>query len=112
MEPFVPASSDGWVEGNGAQYNWMVPYDLRPLFTQVVVSRPGGATLTINAPAASTTTPYVTALKVNGVSTTRTWLPESFVNSGGTVDFTLSGTPDVNWGSGSADAPPSFRDGE
>jgi predicted alpha-1,2-mannosidase len=220
MEPFMPASSDGWVEGNGAQYTWMVPYDLRglftamggnafvsgrlddfftqlnagtdqpfaflgnepnmhtpwlynyagapykaqaitrrvenelfnpredglvgnddlgqmssmyvwsamgmypvipgraelvlnsPLFTQVVVSRPGGATLTINAPAASTSTPYVTALKVNGVSTTRTWLPESFVNTGGTVDFTLTGTPDVNWGSGSADAPPSFRDGE
>ncbi|WP_233573688.1 GH92 family glycosyl hydrolase [Amycolatopsis panacis] len=25
---YDPASSQGWVEGNGAQYDWMVPYDL------------------------------------------------------------------------------------
>ncbi|MFL6142220.1 MAG: GH92 family glycosyl hydrolase [Labedaea sp.] len=219
-EPFMPASGTGWVEGNGAQYNWMVPFNARglftamggnaavttrldefftelnagtqkpfaflgnepnmhtpwlyayagapyktqaitrrverelfkpgpdglvgnddlgqmssmyvwsamgmypvipgraelvlnsPLFSQVVISRPGGQKLTVNAPAAATGTPYVTGLKVNGATTTRTWLPESFVNSGGTVEFTLSDTPDTSWGSGPADAPPSFRDGE
>lgn len=30
---FDPASSQGWVEGNGAQYDWMVPYDLGGLVT-------------------------------------------------------------------------------
>jgi hypothetical protein len=54
----------------------------------------------------------VTGLRVNGITTTRTWLPESFVANGGTVDFDLSATPDVNWGSAAGDAPPSFRDGE
>jgi predicted alpha-1,2-mannosidase len=218
--PFMPASSDGWVEGNGAQYTWMVPYDVRglfiamggnayvqsrlddfftelnagtqqpfaflgnepnmhtpwlynyvgapyktqaitrrvetelfnpredglvgnddlgqmssmyvwsamglypmipgraelvlnsPLFTSVTITRPTGAKLTINAPAAATGSPYVTGLRVNGVTTTRTWLPESFVANGGTVDFALSATPDPSWGSGAADSPPSFRDGE
>jgi len=30
---YNPASSTGWVEGNGAQYDWMVPYDLGGLVT-------------------------------------------------------------------------------
>jgi predicted alpha-1,2-mannosidase len=29
--PYDPTSSAGFVEGNGAQYTWMVPYDLRGL---------------------------------------------------------------------------------
>lgn len=29
---FSPASTTGWVEGNAAQYTWMVPFDLRGLF--------------------------------------------------------------------------------
>ncbi|MFD9890634.1 GH92 family glycosyl hydrolase [Amycolatopsis sp. NPDC059027] len=30
---YNPSSSQGWVEGNGAQYDWMVPYDLGGLVT-------------------------------------------------------------------------------
>ncbi|GAA3542076.1 GH92 family glycosyl hydrolase [Amycolatopsis ultiminotia] len=30
---YDPASSEGWVEGNGAQYDWMVPYNLGGLVT-------------------------------------------------------------------------------
>ncbi|HET9143685.1 GH92 family glycosyl hydrolase, partial [Actinophytocola sp.] len=33
VEPFRPERGEGWVEGNGAQYNWMVPYNPRGLFT-------------------------------------------------------------------------------
>jgi predicted alpha-1,2-mannosidase len=33
VEPFDPASPDNWVEGNAAQYTWMVPYNVRGLFT-------------------------------------------------------------------------------
>lgn len=32
LTPFDPTSTDGFVEGNGLQYSWMVPYDLRGLF--------------------------------------------------------------------------------
>ncbi|MFD1047735.1 GH92 family glycosyl hydrolase, partial [Kibdelosporangium lantanae] len=31
-KPFNPASGNGYVEGNGAQYTWMVPYNPRGLF--------------------------------------------------------------------------------
>lgn len=32
VTPYDPADSGWWVEGNGAQYQWMVPYDLAGLF--------------------------------------------------------------------------------
>jgi putative alpha-1,2-mannosidase len=31
--PYDPADSAGWVEGNGAQYDWMVPHNLGGLIT-------------------------------------------------------------------------------
>ncbi|MEV4315740.1 GH92 family glycosyl hydrolase [Actinocrispum sp. NPDC049592] len=215
LRPFNPASGDGFVEGNGAQYTWMVPYNPRglfnalggnatvvsrldtffsqlnagpaqpfafmgnepnsnvpwlynyagapaktqavtrrvldelysphpdglvgnddlgqmsawyvwaamglypmipgrselvlngPSFSQVVITRPN-ATLTLNATGAGQ---YISGLSFNGKASTRTWLPESFVEKGGTVDFAMSSSPSA-WGSGPGDAPPSFRDGE
>ncbi|HVV23075.1 MAG TPA: glycoside hydrolase domain-containing protein, partial [Pseudonocardiaceae bacterium] len=83
-----------------------------PLFTQVKISTPDKRKFTINAPAASDTNEYVTGLKVNGTTTTKPWLPESFAQHGGTLDFTMSSTPDTSWGSAATDAPPSFRQGE
>jgi predicted alpha-1,2-mannosidase len=220
VTPFDPASPQNYVEGNGAQYTWMVPYDLRglfnamggdaavrarldtffsdlnggttkptaflgnepsletpweydyagapyktqdvvrralntlyrptadgfvgnddlgemaswyvwgalglypeapgraelaigsPLFPHIVVTRPGGQKITIDAPGASATTYYLQSLKVNGAATTKPWLPESFVNTGGSLAFTMGTTPNTTWGSDPADAPPSFRDGE
>jgi predicted alpha-1,2-mannosidase len=41
-EPFNPANPSGYVEGNGAQYTWMVPYDLGGL----VAALGGGAAVT------------------------------------------------------------------
>jgi predicted alpha-1,2-mannosidase len=79
-----------------------------PLFPQVTISRGNGKTLTINAPAATANSPYIQSLKVDGTTSTKPWLPESFVSNGGTLDFTLSGTANTTWGSSAADAPPSF----
>jgi predicted alpha-1,2-mannosidase len=215
--PYDPGSSSGWVEGNGAQYSWMVPYDAAglitafggdqavqsrldefftelnagtqdphafmgnepnanapwlydfagapdkaqatvrramtelynpnpeglvgnddlgqmsswyvwsalgmypeipgrselvlgsPLFSKIVLTTGAGKKITINAGGSGQ---YVTGLKVNGATTTKPWLSESFVATGGTLDYTLSGTPDPSWGSAPADAPPSFREGE
>jgi hypothetical protein len=216
VEPFTPGSPDNWVEGNAAQYTWMVPHNVRglvnamggdakardrldafftklnagpdepyaflgnepimhslwlynwtgapartaavtrravtelfgpgpdglmgnddlgqmsswyvwaalgmypvipgraelvvnsPLFDQVTITRPNGAPIVIKASGSGT---YVSDLKLNGRAQTRTWLPESLVANGGTVEFGLSATPTA-WGTGPADAPPSFRDGE
>jgi predicted alpha-1,2-mannosidase len=216
VEPFTPGSPDNWVEGNAAQYTWMVPYNARglftamggdaevrdrldtfftklnagpdepyaflgnepimhslwlynwagapaktqavtrravddlfgpgpdglmgnddlgqmsswyvwaalgmypvipgraelvlnsPLFSEVTITRPNGAPIVVKSSGSGT---YVSGLKLNGRAQTRTWLPESFVANGGTVEFGLSETP-TTWGTGPADAPPSFRDGE
>ncbi|MFE8017313.1 GH92 family glycosyl hydrolase [Streptomyces antibioticus] len=83
-----------------------------PLFPRVEIDRPDGNDISVRAPGAAADAPYVHALKVNGRTSDRPWLPASFVRDGGRVDFTLSGTPDRTWGTDPADAPPSFRTGE
>lgn len=83
-----------------------------PLFPRVEIDRPGGADIKIRATGAAADTPYVQSLKVNGRSSDRAWLPASFVRNGGTLDYTLGATPDKQWGSSEAAAPPSFREGE
>lgn len=79
-----------------------------PLFPQVIVHRSNGVTLTISAPSASAATFYVQSLTVNGTTSTKPWLPESFVTNGGTLTFTLGTSANTSWGSTTADAPPSF----
>jgi predicted alpha-1,2-mannosidase len=83
-----------------------------PLFPKIKVNRDGGRDITITAPRAAADAPYVRALKVNGRASTKPWLPESFVQRGGKLDYTLGTTPNTAWGADPADAPPSFRDGE
>jgi predicted alpha-1,2-mannosidase len=76
-----------------------------PLFSRVVVHRSSGVSLSVSA---SSSGPYVQSLAVNGVPSTRPWLPESLVASGGTVSFVTGASPNTSWGSAPADAPPSF----
>jgi predicted alpha-1,2-mannosidase len=78
-----------------------------PLFTSVTVHRANGDVHVI-APAAATNAPYVQSLKVNGKSSSKTWLPESFALKGGTLEFDLGGTPNKSWGTQTEDQPPSF----
>ena len=79
-----------------------------PLFPHIVVRRGNGTTITITADGAGTDAPYVTRLRVNGETWVKPWLPESFVQKGGTLDFVLSPEPDPIWGARPEDAPPSF----
>jgi predicted alpha-1,2-mannosidase len=79
-----------------------------PLFPGIVVHRAQGD-VEIHAPAADANHLYITRLMVNGRPQTKTWLPESFALRGGSLDFTLSQSPDKNWGVGTDDAPPSFE---
>lgn len=83
-----------------------------PLFPSMTLHRPSGQTIRINAPGASADTYYIQSLKVNGQSSTKPWLPSSFVQQGGTLDFTLSNTPNTSWGAAATDAPPSFQYGQ
>lgn len=78
-----------------------------PLFPHMVVHRPGGDVV-IDAPGATSETPYVHALTVDGQPWTKPWLPASFAEHGGTLRFTLAAQPGTHWGTLPADAPPSF----
>ncbi|MGH8307377.1 MAG: GH92 family glycosyl hydrolase [Gammaproteobacteria bacterium] len=78
-----------------------------PLFPHVVVRRSDGD-VTIDAPAASSDTPYVQALWVDGKAHDRPWLKPEFTAHGGHLKFTLGAQPDTRWGADPSAAPPSF----
>ncbi len=79
-----------------------------PLFSQVAIHRSNGVDITVNAPAATTNAAYIQSLSVNGTASNRSWLPESIVASGGTVDVVVGTTANTGWGAAAADAPPSW----
>jgi predicted alpha-1,2-mannosidase len=78
-----------------------------PLFQQAVIDRPRGR-ITINARGAGADAPYVAALSLDGMPTAQAWLPATFAQYGGTLDYTLSHMPQKSWGAGVRDEPPSF----
>ena len=78
-----------------------------PIFTRVILHRASG-NIEITARDAGPGHPYVQTFRVNGKPSSKTWLPESFVLKGGTLDFELSATPNKNWGTHPGDEPPSF----
>ncbi|MEV0849130.1 GH92 family glycosyl hydrolase [Streptomyces sp. NPDC049954] len=83
-----------------------------PLFRRITVRAGAGQVIEIKAPRASRDTPYVHRLSVDGRTSTKPWLPASFLLGGGRLDYTLAPTADERWGSDPRDAPPSFRQGE
>jgi len=104
-----------------------------PLFPHVTISLPDGRHLVEDAPGAASSKPYVHALTVAGVTkpaspgascATRStpsahaagtwdlpWLPASVLQTGGTLTYSVSETPDPAWGSAPADTPPSYGSG-
>ncbi|QHA02554.1 hypothetical protein GQF42_03950 [Streptomyces broussonetiae] len=78
-----------------------------PEFTSAVVTA-GGHTLTVNAPAAADSSPYVQALALNGTAWNRPYLPASYAGSSAELDFTLSPSPDTQWAAAASAAPPSY----
>ncbi|MEO6888108.1 MAG: GH92 family glycosyl hydrolase [Ktedonobacteraceae bacterium] len=81
-----------------------------PLFPSITIHLAGGHTLQINGTNAADGSPYVQSLTVNGTSSSHLWLPWSTVSGGSTLTFTLGSSPS-SWGTGAADAPPSFAPG-
>ncbi len=81
-----------------------------PLFPRITLTSPQGLTLAIDAPRAAADRPYVRRLSVNGRATQHTWIA---LPARGTVrlDFALGRTPDLLWGTGAHDTPPSFAAG-
>jgi predicted alpha-1,2-mannosidase len=77
-----------------------------PQFSQEVIHGAHGA-LVIKARGAGDT--YVQSLRVDGRATDRTWVN---LDSTHELDFTLSTTPNKQWGAAACDAPPSYPAGK
>ena len=78
-----------------------------PKFNSATVHLASGAKLAIRAPGAADEAPYVQGLMLNGVATTKLWIPWASLASGATLDFDLASTPNA-WGTGVDDVPPSY----
>jgi predicted alpha-1,2-mannosidase len=78
-----------------------------PMFEDTVIDRPNGK-VTIHAKGAGMDAPYIASMALNGRPNSKPWLPASFVTSGGTLNYTLSSTPQKTWGMAASDSPPSF----
>jgi predicted alpha-1,2-mannosidase len=81
-----------------------------PAFESVTIE-PVGSThkFTLSAPEAGTKRD-VTSTKVNGVTSMKSWLPASFAQQGGTLEYTLGETAS-GWGVGAENVPPSYDEG-
>ncbi|GAA1499864.1 hypothetical protein GCM10009827_003920 [Dactylosporangium maewongense] len=69
-----------------------------PLFPTVHVARDNGVGIVIDAPATTDAAQYVQSATLDGVAYGKSWLPESFVRTGGTLNLTM-GTAASTWGS-------------
>lgn len=68
-----------------------------PLFDRAVIRLPAGKSIRISAPGASGPShpKYISSLTVDGKHTDRTFLPESIIDTGGEVTFSLAAHPDI-----------------
>ncbi|HEY3762858.1 MAG TPA: GH92 family glycosyl hydrolase [Verrucomicrobiae bacterium] len=125
------SNSSGGMPGNddgGAMSSWMVWAMMgiypeipgvggfvigSPIFTSVTITPESGHVVQISAPAAADTNQYVQSLLLNGQPSSQLWLPMGTILGAAdtTLDFTLTNTPNINWGSADSNAPPSFPDG-
>jgi predicted alpha-1,2-mannosidase len=82
-----------------------------PLFDRITVHAGNGRLIQIDAPGAGDANPYTQSLRVNGRSTTHTYL--MLPNRPGLtrLDFSVGAQPNKTWGTGANDAPPSFGAG-
>ena len=79
-----------------------------PLFRRETIRLPGGR-LQVAASNAAPRHPYVRSLRLNGQRYAKPWISYCQLAHGAKLRFRLSRRPNVSWGAGSADRPPSFH---
>ena len=85
----------------------MPVYDVgSPVFTKVTIHLKNGHDVVLNAPGSSRDAKYVTAVRVNGQSVDRVWFRHADIVDGGTIDLTMSDTPNTALGAQAASFPP------
>lgn len=79
-----------------------------PLFSRSVVSLGNGRQLTIVAHDNSPVNKYIRSAILNGRPLLRAWFQHADIVNGGTLVLEMSATPNLSWGGGPEDAPPSM----
>lgn len=122
MDRFYNAAPDGYCgdEDNGQTSAWYVfsalgfypvapgtgEYVLgTPLFRHVRIHLENGKTVTINAPANSDENRYIDRLTIDGKPTDATFVTLGSLNSGATLDFTMSPRPNFTRGTAPSSRP-------
>ncbi|MBQ5943844.1 MAG: GH92 family glycosyl hydrolase [Bacteroidales bacterium] len=80
-----------------------------PLFPKVVLNLPGGKTFTVIAKGVSDSNIYIKGAKLNGKEYTKSYITYDDIMAGGTLEFSMSGKPNENFGKAPADRPVSAR---
>jgi putative alpha-1,2-mannosidase len=76
-----------------------------PVFPKAVIIRGNGVRMTITARSGEDTDGFVQSAGLDGAPWTRSWLPESFVQRGGTLTVTLGAQPRIGWATEPGDLP-------
>lgn len=122
MNKLYSATPDGYAgdEDNGQTSAWYVFSSLgfypvtpgttqyvigSPLFDKVTMTLENGKQFVVNAKNNLNENHFIQSSKLNGKSHDKTWLDHHTIQAGGTLDFSMSATPNKEWAS-SSDAVP------
>ena len=70
-----------------------------PLFKEVEIDLNNGKTLRINAKNNSENNIFIDSFKFNQLVSNKNWIDHKDLRNGGVIDFKMSSTPNLNWGS-------------
>jgi len=80
-----------------------------PSFRKATIHLSNGKTFTVSAPANSEANVYIKSARLNGKNHTRAFLTYDEIMRGGTLELTMSATPNKKFGTKAADRPVSAR---
>ncbi|MBP1538861.1 MAG: GH92 family glycosyl hydrolase [Prevotella sp.] len=80
-----------------------------PSFRKATIHLSNGKTFTVSAPANSEANVYIKSARLNGKNHTRAFLTYDEIMRGGTLELTMSATPNKKFGTKTADRPVSAR---
>jgi predicted alpha-1,2-mannosidase len=79
-----------------------------PLLDKAEIALAGGRTLVIRTINNGPDRPYIQSVQWNGKPWTRSWISHAELVAGGTLEFHMSDTPNMQFGAAPSDRPPSF----
>lgn len=76
-----------------------------PLGNKATIHLENGKTFTVSATGNTSTNVYINSAKLNGIPYNKSYLTYADIANGGTLELTMSATPNTNWGSANGEVP-------